>query len=284
MRHTGSPIAREPLADTLRRAGNLPGAADGLHPAVPATGSGWIRCSDVDGAWYRQWERRIATALHDEHGRTDATAAAALALIWYAGVPGRLGGAAFRVARRVPRLGPDQVGFRISGDQPYLTGYGLFDTRFWCLPDDPDAAHPDATTVPDEQALADLLRAEVGRHADRFLEETVPGARLPRRSLRGAFLDGIAVGIWVAGDQSAAAGPAIRRDAELVAPADTPEFGAPATVRVVTDVEGGDHVHLTRVCCCYLFRVVDDARPCATCPRVPQHRRPPLLARDAHDR
>ncbi|GAA4546751.1 iron-sulfur protein [Pseudonocardia xishanensis] len=268
-----------PLDVSMRRVGERPGAAGGLYGAPPSDPDRWIRCAEVDAEWYRGWEGRIAASLHGEYGRTDVTAAAALALIWYAGVPGRLGGAAFREARRVPRLGRAEVAFRLGRDEPFIEGYALLDTRFWCLPDDPDAAHPAATVVSDERALAARLRAEVDGHAEGFLRDIRPGARLPRRALRGAFCDGIAVGIWVAGDQSAAAAEAILRDAGLLLSGGVAERGT-TSMDVVTDVLGRDHVCMTRACCCYLFRVVDHGRACATCPRVPARERPLVLARD----
>ena len=59
---------------------------------------------------------------------------------------------------------------------------------------------PDATAVADEPALAAVLRAQVRAHADAFLAQHPSRGRLPRRTLLGAFTDGMDTGLWLGGD------------------------------------------------------------------------------------
>jgi hypothetical protein len=190
-----------PLDDTAARAG---AALDWLAFRVgpPGDPTGWTRCDEVDAAHVAGWEARVATALEAEHGRSHPSTAAAYVLDWCAGLPGHVGGAFFRLARRVPRLDRASLAFACEPVERYPDRVALLDRRFWCLPDDPAAGHPAATAVRDLDALADVLRAQVRAHADEFLAGYRGGARLPRRHLLGAFFDGLDVGVWSAGSPS----------------------------------------------------------------------------------
>jgi len=72
-------------------------------------------------------------------------------LLWYLAIPSYLGGLLFHSARRVPSLEPRQLRFRL--ESAALQEVALRPGRFWCLPSDPDAGHPDAVPVPDEASL-----------------------------------------------------------------------------------------------------------------------------------
>ena len=163
-----------PLADSAARLTEAFG-----RPVVHgAAGPGWIRCADVDAGFVTRWERDVAAEHVREYGRSHPSAAAGYVLGWYAGIPAGLGGALFRLDRRVPRLHRSAVAFRLA-PEAYPEASALLDARFWCLPDDPGAGHPDATVVADEAALAAVLRAEVRGHADAFLETYPAHGRLP---------------------------------------------------------------------------------------------------------
>lgn len=69
---------------------------------------------------------------------------------------------ALAVDRRSPVLRPEnlRVALGSTGRPEALV---LPDTAFWCLPDDPDAAHPDACVVADESTLRALLLERLGQ-------------------------------------------------------------------------------------------------------------------------
>ena len=195
-----------PLAASAARLGE----AIGRPVLCGEPGPGWTRCADVDAEFVTRWEQAVCAQHVREFGRSHPAATAAYVLGWYAGVPAGLGGALYRLARRVPRLDRDAVAFRLAAEA-YPDAYALLDARFWCLPTDPAADHPDATPVADEPALAAVLRAQVRAHADAFLAEHPSRRRLPRRALLGAFTDGMDTGLWLGGDPHPGAAAARRR-------------------------------------------------------------------------
>lgn len=236
-----------------------------VRVGLPPDAAGWTRCADVDAAFLADWERWMAAGLGRLYGRTHPMTASGFCLDSYAGIPGQLGGAMFRLARRVPRLDRAALAFSCGPDAPRPDGVALLDLRFWCLPGDPDAAHPDATAVADDDALAAVLRAQVRAHADEFLAGYRGGARLPRRGLLGAFLDGLDTGVWYGGDPAAHTLPA---EGCTVLPGGTAEFRDASSLHVLVDALERTHVSRRRVGCCYFFKVADGGRACATCPRV----------------
>ena len=173
---------------------------------------GWTLCADVDADYLTAWEARIAGYVEAAYGRSHPMTVSGFTLDWYARIAGTLGGACFRVARRVPRLDRRSVAFRCHPEEHYPDGLAMLDERFWCLPDDEAAGEPEATVVPDEAALAGVLRAEVRAHADDFLAGYVSGAKLPRRHRIGAFFDGLDTGVWFGGGHADRGRP---RGAEL---------------------------------------------------------------------
>jgi len=164
----------------------------------------------------------------------------------------------------VPRLDRDAVAFRRAGEA-YPDAYALLDARFWCLPTDPAADHPDATPVADEPALAAVLRAQVRAHADAFVAEHPSRRLLPRRALLGAFTDGLDTGLWLAGDTTP---ERLLPDAALALPAGPSPLPA-STLHVLVDGRGRRHVDRRTLSCCYYFKIDLAAGPCGTCPRIP---------------
>jgi len=227
-------------------------------------GPGWTRCADVDAEFVTRWEQAVSAQHIREFGRSHPAASAAYVLGWYAGVPAELGGALYRLARRVPRLDRDAVAFRRAGEA-YPDAYALLDARFWCLPTDPAADHPDATPVADEPALAAVLRAQVRAHADAFVAEHPSRRLLPRRALLGAFTDGLDTGLWLAGDTTP---ERLLPDAALALPAGPSPLPA-STLHVLVDGRGRRHLDRHIRSCCYYFKIDPAAGPCGTCPRIP---------------
>lgn len=260
----------DPLMDTvakLDRVSSLTGSIR-LVEVVP---SGWTLCSDVDSHWLSEWEMRVADGLESTLGTSHPMAAAAYSLIWYASVPGLIGGAFFRASRRVPSLARESLAFRLAEGKPYPDAYALLNHKFWCLPDDPAAVHPSATVVTDESELATVLRRQMRAHSDDFLAEFQPRARLPKRALRGAFQDETECGIWVGGDQQIGAAPEVLHATRLVFPGKATEFGEETSMYVLDGFDGQRHLSRNRIACCYYYKI--DPYPCGTCPRTDQAER-----------
>lgn len=240
------------------------------HEVVP---QGWFTCAEVDASFMTDWERRAAESQLRYDGRSHPTAAASYALGWYADISSYVGGLCLLRERRVPRLARKALAFRRHRDDHYPEAVALLDPRFWCLPDDPAARHPDATVVADVAALGAILRAEVRAHADDFLATYRPGARLPRRDLLGVFFDGLDVGFW---RDEPSGGPGYAESivlARTVLPGGTPEFADPSSLYVVEDAAGGEHLTRRRVSCCNYFRVSEVGEACTTCPRTSDEER-----------
>ncbi|GEL20589.1 (2Fe-2S)-binding protein [Pseudonocardia asaccharolytica] len=262
------------LADTAVR---VSAAVEGLDirtgPGFAGSEPGWTRCSQVDAAFVADWERATTATLPGRYGASHPATAAAYVLHWYAAVPGLAGAALFRHARRVPRLDRDALAFHREPDNPVPNRTSLLDERFWCLPDDPAAGDPAATVVPDETALAAVLRAQVRLHADAFLAGYVPGAPLPRRARLGAFFDALDTGIWRGADGTnrcpdPVTVAATLEEAALVLPGGTPEFPGPSTVHILRDALGRTRLSRRRASCCFYFKVSPDGSACVTCPRT----------------
>ncbi|WNV77641.1 hypothetical protein [Geodermatophilus sp. DSM 44513] len=190
----------------------------------------WVRCADVDAAFVTAWERAAAAHQAAEHRRSDPRAAAAHVLGWYAELPGTVGGRLFAAARRVPRVDAGSLAFRQHPAESWADGVVLLDDRFWCLPGDAAADHPSATVVASEEELSALLRRQVRAHADAFLRWYRPGARLARRNLLGAFVDGLDCGVWHGEDPGPAGRAAVQAAASRVLPGGTPEFAEASTL------------------------------------------------------
>lgn len=264
---TLSIAAADGLAATLAR---LDAGSEWLETrlGMPRDGAGWTVAADVDQAFVRAWEQDVLRHHRVEYGGSDPVTAAGYVLSWYAGVPARIGGACFALARRVPRLAPEALALRRHPVEAHPDGIALLDDRFWCLPDDPAAADPAATVVADEAALGAVLRAEVRAHADRFLGWYSPGARLPRRSLLGAFVDGLDVGLWTGGITAGTPPALVPRAAAVVLPGGTAEFRDASTLHLLRDARGREHLTRERVACCHYYRLDPARDACFTCPRT----------------
>lgn len=242
----------------------------------PDDGSPWVRCVDVDGGYVADWEASTERRLSTEYGASHPMTAAGYVLGWYGRMPGLIGGLCFFAGRRVPRLGRSDIAFTRQDNQA-PGRYALLNGRFWCLPDDPAAQHPDATVVADLARLGQVLRSEVREHADAFLREYVPRVRLPRRHLLGFFFDGLDTGIWRAGRESGRDAEALTA-AHAVLPGDVRGFKDRSTLYAALDPNGREHVTRTRISCCYFYKLDSDREACLTCPRTSPTERAVRLA------
>ncbi|MGH3616062.1 MAG: (2Fe-2S)-binding protein [Pseudonocardia sp.] len=256
-------------------------AANTIYPGqrivrlgLPAEEPGWVRCVDVigDAVFLRRWQADVGGALGTEHEMVPPITSATYVLSWYAAIPAFMGAVSFRLDRRVPRLAPEALGFHRHQREHRPDGIALLDGRFWCLPDDPAAEDPVATVVADEQVLAAVLRGQLRAHADAFLVGYDPGVRLPRRALLGVFFDALDGAIWAAGKRIGCEGAGVR-DAAIVLPGGTPEFGDGSALYRLVDARGREHVSRRRVACCYYYRLSGAEGACFTCPRTTDEER-----------
>ncbi|MDQ3760716.1 MAG: iron-sulfur protein [Actinomycetota bacterium] len=196
-------------------------------------------------------------------------------LQWYLVIPTYLGGLLFHSARRVPLLAPRQLSFRL--DPAALQEVALRPGRFWCLPDDPEAGHPDAVPVPDEAALGAVLRRQVIAHATRFLAVYSPQVRFGRRTQWATVTDVLDSALLLAG-RSFGSPQAGASDAQLVLADGARPLTSASTICQVTDDRGRTHWTRRRGSCCFLYALPGIEGPCASCPRVNDAERARMLS------
>lgn len=243
---------------------------------LDAPGAEWAHCAQVltDPTFFTRWRAQVADHLAQQHAAVPDRTTAGYVLRWYLGVPTYLGAMLFHSARRVPSLQPQQLAFRI--DQGRVEQVALRPGRFWCLPHDPDAGHPDARPVPDEATLGAQLRREVVTHATRFLRVYGPLVRFGRRTLWAAVTDVLDAGLLRAGRAFGSA-PAGAADAQLVLADRFEPLTSASTVCPVTDDQGRTHWTRRRNSCCFYYALSGVEQPCATCPRVDDAQRARIL-------
>ncbi|WP_460406494.1 (2Fe-2S)-binding protein [Actinophytocola sediminis] len=189
-------------------------------------------------------------------------------MAWYLSVPGYVAALLFHHERRVPSLRPEHLAFRTTRPRPHPESTALLDPRFVCLPDDPAAGTPDATVVPDEGALAAVLRGRFTAHAARFVAAFAPTVRFGRHTLWAAATDALDDSMLLAGRYGGdeAAGVV---DAALLLPERLSPLTSGSTMRPVAGA-AGEPVSWTRrrESCCFHYLLEHGKGPCATCPRV----------------
>jgi len=235
----------------------------------------WTTCEQAlsDPQFFTKWRAAVAHRLAQSHTSVPERTTAAYVLQWYLGIPALLGAMLFHSARRVPTLQPEQLAFQL--DLGSVASVALRPGRFWCLPGDPDAGHPDAIAVADETALGDELRREVVSHAARFLRVYGPLVRFGRRALWAAVTDVLDCSLVRAGRAfgSARAGVA---DARLVLARRIEPLTSASTTYSVTDERGRMHWTRRRGSCCFTY-ALPGGEQCATCPRTDDARRAQIL-------
>ena len=273
----------------------------------------WWRCSDVLAApgALDHWRSALGHWMRDRYGEAPDHAVAGYLMCWYLAVPARLAGQIFHMERRLPSLRPADLAFRLAGHRPRPDGIAVLSSAFACLPDDPAAAHPHATVVADEAALATRLRTEFAAHADRFVAVFGPRTRLGARTLWAAATDALDEALWLAGRYSGDENAGVR-DAALVLPAQCPPFTSGSTLR---DAPGGPAASRSprtpaptpepapahtapetmsgaasmsgpawtrrRESCCFHYTLANGCGPCATCPRLSRGHRPSMEASES---
>lgn len=232
----------------------------------------WNECAEAlsDVTFFPRWRAGVARRLAEQHALPQPATipektTGGYILQWYLIIPTYLGALLFHSARRVPALAPRRLAFRL--DSAALREVALRPGRFWCLPDDPDAQHPDAVPVPDEAALAAVLRHEVITHASRFLTVYDPQVRFGHRTQWATVTDVLDSGFLLAG-RSFGSPQAGAFDARLVLGDGEKPLTSASTICTVTDARGRTHWTRRRGSCCFLYALPGIERPCASCPRV----------------
>ncbi|MBX3015578.1 MAG: (2Fe-2S)-binding protein [Caldilineaceae bacterium] len=193
--------------------------------------------------------------------------------------------ASFLVDRRVPNLDPANVSFLVLDAEKGIqeaedhTHIAYLGGRFLALPDDPAADHPDATTVPDRDALRDALRTGLESHFGWVIERLSAAVDCKPRGLWLYVADRLASTFgWLMQEQ----------DKGCRLPQIEPEFNAvlrvpssPLTNKKVALFEltykDHSHVFLDRATCCFWYKA-DGGDYCTTCPhRTKEDRNERLL-------
>lgn len=248
------------------------------QPSPPHHSVPWIACDHAlsDPDFFARWRANVAQRLAEQYPhaldphvlektRVPEKTTGGYVLQWYLVIPSYLGTLLFHSARRVPLLSPQQLGFRL--DPAALQEVALRPGRFWCLPSDPDAGHPDAVPVPDEAALGAVLRHQVIAHATRFLAVYDPQVRFGRRTQWATVTDILDSGLLLAG-RSFGSPQAGAADARLVLADGEKPLTSASTIYEVTDERGRSYWTRRRGSCCFLYALPGVELPCASCPRL----------------
>ena len=249
--------------------------------------AGWISCEQAlsDPDFFPRWRAMVAQRLAEQYAPVPDKALVpektrgGHVLQWYLAIPTYLGVLLFHSGRRVPSLAPYQLGFGL--DSAALQGVALRPGRFWCLPGDPDAGHPDAVPVADEASLGAVLRREVIAHATRFLAVYDPQVRFGRRTQWAAVTDVLDKAFLLAG-RSFGSPQAAAADAQLVLANGEKPLTAASRICQVTDDQGRTHWIRRRDSCCFLYALPGVEHPCASCPRIGDAERARILALRDH--
>ncbi|WP_340685369.1 (2Fe-2S)-binding protein [Amycolatopsis coloradensis] len=245
-----------------------------LRADVPAGEPDWVLCGDLLGEPARlvRWRERLACWLAETYWDAPVIperTPASWILSWYLHVPALAGAMLLHHGRRVPSLAPSALAFRIGAGRPHPDSVAVLGDGFHCLPTDPGSAHPSAVVVPDERALATVLRGRFVAHASRFIDVYGPLTRLGRRQLWAAATDALDNALWSAGrlggtPESEGAGVA---DAALVLEARFPPLTSPSKLTLTTGADGRREWARTRESCCFNYLLPAESE-CGGCPRV----------------
>lgn len=264
---------RHPLSASVRRVNRTVDWPDLQFD--DATDGSWHRCDQVlrDPEFFLGWQQVLADDLRAGYGDAPQRTLDGYLLHWYLRIPALTGALLLHQERRVPGLAPRRLAFRL--DSAVVSDVALRPGRFWCVPDDPAAEHPDATVVADLDELAAVLREQVVAHAARFLRLYGPLTRFGRHTLWAAVSDVLDSGLLLAGDVRG-------RPEEGVVDARRVLTGAgpltASTTYISVDPAGAERWTRRRRSCCFYFALPGVEQACPTCPRVGDDERARMLA------
>lgn len=254
-----------PLDDSLARLGGR------VHAARRGAPDGWLSVDDVRGHAYAE-VLDIAAAGYDT-SRSDIRGNRMLEIwTWLVTTPAA---ATLVLDRRLPDISAGNLSV-VPGLWVDPVPVALRSGRFWCLPDDAAADHPDATVLPDERALVLELNAMLReRHLPALIETIAERSRRGRRALWRSATDQL-VGAFTR------AGAALDAEAEAIALAriagdgERPMRAEVRIERFELDGMAPHTMHLRDGCCLY-YRVNGRPPNCSNCPLVDADRRVELL-------
>lgn len=173
----------------------------------------------------------------------------------------------YLAAERVPDLTPANVSLRFNQDAGYAAGISFANSRFWALPDDIAAGHPDATIMPDRAALRDTLRRQIETHMRDLIPALRAQASFGTRALWITVADRCAGFLFWLHQQRPDAIPRDQLVRETDALIHVPEspFNNPLTAIHTPDGCGDDPLTLQRGACCLNYKR-PDGNYCESCP------------------
>lgn len=207
--------------------------------------SPWLPCTDLlTTGGLPAWTGRIRARLVATHGQAPhPSVAPTYAMGWYLDAVARTGATWFGLCERVPDLLPAALALHENaGGWP--DAVAVRSDRFWCLPHDDAASHPDAVVLPDRQALGLHLVMAVRAHAALFHAAFTPCVSIGSRQRWGMVDDVLEAALWAGGE--------LRGD-PAAGQADAAALVGPNPTRV-------------RRSCCFAYRL-DEAFLCTRCPR-----------------
>ncbi|MGB3682721.1 MAG: hypothetical protein WA990_09580 [Rubrobacteraceae bacterium] len=181
--------------------------------------------------------------------------------------------ATFLTERRLPDLGAENVALRF-GDGGFAEGLAFASPRFFALPDDPEAGHPQAAVLLSEKDFLDRVREAL---ATTHLPALTPALRALRvrrgkRALWGSGAD-------VCAEAFMFVGQSLGREAEALGFAEELLCGSPLsgpTNFFVLEHDGEKRTSRVRNTCCLYYKLGNG--PCLTCPRLTDEERRARLA------
>jgi hypothetical protein len=176
---------------------------------------------------------------------------------------------AYVVLGRVPRLRGST--YRIGAAYPSPVEVALLDKGFWCLPDDAEADHRDATVVPSPADLGTVARQQVLELAGTVLAWQPDGVHLGHHQRWGLVTDGLDDAVWQAATWAGRRAESADLAAGLLGDlSGTTQYG-------FVDGLGRRQLGRVRVTCCYAFALPEGcAFTCFTCPRTTDDERAEL--------
>ena len=177
----------------------------------------------------------------------------------------------FVVDRRVPVLDLDPADLRVRvGRSGVVDALALPDTRFWCLPGDPEATHPDAVPVADERELCDRLRGGLVQACAPLIAALRPRARIGARALWISAAETCASILLDALPPGTPASEAQAATDQLIGSAGSPLRARPEIIMLTSGATR--HVSMLGNDCCTNFKIPGETY-CSTCPHRPRQER-----------